>query len=179
MASRRVPLPWLVGATVVVLVAVVAVVVLTRGGDDLPDPADVAALQVTPLAGGERQPLGDLIGERPVVLNLFASWCQPCIEEMPAFERVHQDLGDEVSFVGLAVRNTPDDAMAIVEQTGVTYPTFGEGGSTDEASTLFDVVDMPTTVFIGADGAVDEIHTGAYTEGELRAAIDEYFEVAA
>jgi thiol-disulfide isomerase/thioredoxin len=177
VASRRLPLPWLIAATVVVLAA--AVVLVGGGDDDLPDPAEVAALPVAPLAGdGPQQRLGDLLGERPMVLNLFASWCQPCIEEMPAFERVHQDLGDEVSFAGLAVRNPPDKALGIVEQTGVTYPTFGEDGDADDASILFDVVSMPTTVFIDADGTVADIHAGPLTEGELRAAVDDRFGVA-
>jgi thiol-disulfide isomerase/thioredoxin len=169
VASRRLPLPWLIGATVLVLVAAVAVVAL--GGDDSPvaTPTEVRALAVEPLTGGEPQQLGDLLGERPVVLNLFASWCQPCIEEMPAFERVHEDLGDDVAFVGLAVRNPPDKALGIVEQTGVTYPTFGD--TADAASEMFDVVNMPTTVFLAADGTVEDVHTGAFSEDELRSAI--------
>lgn len=164
----------------VVLVAAVAVVVLAGGGGDaasFPDRAEVEALALDPLTGdGSQRPLGDLLGERPVVLNLFASWCQPCIEEMPSFERVHRDLGDEVSFAGLAIRNPPDKALGIVEQTGVTYPTFGDGA--DAAADLFDVVNMPTTVFIAADGTVADVHTGAFTEAELRDAIDERFGVA-
>jgi thiol-disulfide isomerase/thioredoxin len=162
-----------VGATVVVLVAVVAVVVLAGGGDDaasLPDRAEVAALVLAPHAGGPEQRLGDIRDDQPLVLNLFASWCQPCIEEMPAFERVHQDLGSEVDFAGLAVANPPEDALGIVERTGVTYPTFGDAA--DAASELFGVVKLPTTVFIQADGTVTDVHTGELTEDELRAAID-------
>jgi thiol-disulfide isomerase/thioredoxin len=172
VASRRLPLSWLVGATVVVLVAVVAVVVLAGGDDDaasLPDRAEVAALALAPHAGGPEQSLGDVLDDQPMVLNLFASWCQPCIEEMPDFQRVHQDLADRVDFAGLAILNPPEDALGIVERTGVTYPTFGDAA--DAASELFGVVNMPTTVFIQADGTVTDVHTGPLTEDELRAAI--------
>jgi thiol-disulfide isomerase/thioredoxin len=163
-----------------VLVAAAAVVAIAGrdGEDDLPDPAEVAALPIVPLTGGEPQPLGDLLGDRPVVLNLFASWCQPCIQEMPAFEQVHQDLGDEVSFAGLAVSNPPDDALRIVERTGVTYPTFDGADDADDSATVFEVEGMPTTVFIGADGTVEDIHGGELTEAELRAAIERRFGVA-
>src|SRR5687768_1393784 len=53
----------------------------------------------TLLEGGSMS-LGDLRGT-PVVLNFFAEWCPPCVTEMPAFEAVHQELGDRVAFVGL------------------------------------------------------------------------------
>jgi len=170
VASRRLPLPWLVGATVLVLVAAIAVLAI-GGGDDGPvaTPDEVRGIAVAPLTGGEAHPLGDLLGDRPVVVNLFASWCQPCIEEMPAFERVHRDLGDAVLIVGLAVRNPPEQALGIVERTGVSYPTFGD--TDDVASDMFDVVNMPTTVFLAPDGTVEDVHTGAFSESELRAAI--------
>ena len=57
-------------------------------------------------------------------MNFFASTCTPCITEMPAFEEVHQELaGEPLAFLGLAVTDRADDALALVEQTGVTYPT--------------------------------------------------------
>jgi thiol-disulfide isomerase/thioredoxin len=164
---------------VAILLAATAVVVLAGGDDDADaiDRAQVEKLGLTPLDGGADQQLGDLLGERPVVLNLFASWCQPCIEEMPTFERVHQDLGDEVIFAGLAIRNPPDKALDLVEQTGVTYPTFADAA--DAAPELFDVVNMPTTIFFDADGNVVARRAGKLTEDKLRAVIDEQLGVDA
>lgn len=187
MATRRLSLPWVIAATVVVLVVAVAVVVLSGGdgGDDFADAAEVRALPIATLvedgSGSDATSLGDLLddgngGGKPVVVNLFASWCGPCIEEMPDFERVHQAVGDEVTIAGLAVRNPPDDALGIVEQTGVTYPTFGD--EDDQASSLFDVVNMPTTIFLDADGTVLDVHSGKLSESELRAEIDERYGVA-
>jgi thiol-disulfide isomerase/thioredoxin len=184
VATRRLPLSWVIAATVVVLAVAVAVVVLSGGGDDGDDFAEPAAVRSLPIAaladGGassDATSLGDLLtdGDKPMVVNLFASWCAPCIEEMPDFEKVHRDLGDEVAITGLAVRNPPDDALGIVEQTGVTYPTFAD--EADEVSALFDVVGMPTTIFLDADGTVVEVHTGELSESELRAEIDESFGV--
>jgi thiol-disulfide isomerase/thioredoxin len=182
VATRRLPLSWVIAATVVVLAVAVAVVVVSGGGDDgddFADPAEVRALPIAALAAGgarsDATSLGDLLDGKPVVVNLFASWCAPCIEEMPDFEKVHQDLGEEVTITGLAVRNPPDDALAIVEQTGVTYPTFAD--EADQASGLFTVVNMPTTIFLDGDGTVVDVHTGELSESELRAAIDESFGV--
>jgi thiol-disulfide isomerase/thioredoxin len=180
VASRRLPLPWLVGATIAALLAAVAVVVVA-GGDDSADSADrpaaseVKSLELTALDGGAVSRVGDVLTGKPVVLNLFASWCTGCITEMPAFERVYQDLGDDVTFVGLALRNPPDDARALVEQTGVTYPTYTD--EADEAFEMFGVVALPTTVFLDADGTVRDIHLEIFTEDQLRAEIGEQFGV--
>jgi hypothetical protein len=90
---------------------------------------------------------------------------------------VYQDLGNEVTFAGLAIRNPPDDALAMVEQTGVTYPTYADAA--DEASEMFGVVAMPTTVFLAADGTVLDIHLEIFTEDGLRAEISDRFGVEA
>ena len=73
---------------------------------------------------GEEVPLSSVRGT-PTVVNFFSSTCTPCITEMPAFEEVYQDVqgSGEVAFLGLAVADRTDDALALVEQTGVTYPT--------------------------------------------------------
>jgi cytochrome c biogenesis protein CcmG/thiol:disulfide interchange protein DsbE len=183
VASRRLPLSWVVAATVAVLVVAAAVVVLSGGdgGDDFATPDEVRALPIATLVEGSNDDdssLGDLLddGGRPMVVNLFASWCAPCIEEMPDFEQVHRDLGDEVAITGLAVRNPPEDALGIVERTGVTYPTFAD--TDDRASNMFDVVNLPTTVFLDADGTVLDVHTGELSESELRAELDERYGVA-
>jgi len=121
--------------------------------------------------------LGDLLDGRPLVLNLFASWCVPCITEMPDFEQVHQELAGRVDFAGLAIRNPPAKALGIVEQTGVTYPTFADDG--DVAAEMFDVTSMPTTVFISADGEILDVHARSLDDALLRDEIEEQFGVVA
>jgi thiol-disulfide isomerase/thioredoxin len=184
VAARRLPLPWVIAATVVAVVAAGALVVLapSPSSDDGDQAGAIDARSVRELSMAslvEGQPdvqLGDLLDGRPLVLNLFASWCVPCITEMPAFEQVHQELGGQVDFAGLAVRNPPDKALGIVEQTGVTYPTFSDDD--DAAAELFDVTVMPTTIFISADGEVLDVHAGSFDEALLRDAIEEQFGVA-
>jgi cytochrome c-type biogenesis protein len=110
-------------------------------------------------------------------VNFFASWCVPCIDEMPAFERVHQSLGGQVTFLGMANRDAPGDALATVEATGVTYPTFDDPDAS--ALTYFGGLTMPTTVFIDAAGEVVEVNSGPLTEVELRARIADLFGVPA
>jgi peroxiredoxin len=132
------------------------------GGDATGD--DASDVTFALLDGGSMA-LSDLRGT-PVVLNFFAEWCPPCVQEMPAFESVHQELGDEVAFVGVDVRDAVDKGKAIVEETGVTY-TIGRDPS-GEIFQSFDAVNMPTTVLLDENGTVVATHPGALTAGELR-----------
>jgi thiol-disulfide isomerase/thioredoxin len=195
VASRRLPLSVIVAATALALVAALGVLTLLDGGDDGDASADgtaegyeltpagelpgsVAEVRLGSLAGGDDRALGELLGTTPVVVNFFGSWCVPCIEEMPAFERVHQVLGDRVAFVGMSNRErSPEDALAIVESTGVTYPTFDDPDAS--ALTYFGGLGMPTTVFIDVAGNVVDVHTGPLTEAELQAKITDLFGIAA
>ena len=88
---------------------------------------------------------------KPIVLNFFASWCPGCIAEMPAFELVGQELGDDVQFVGLAVNDRTSDAQRIVAETGVTYFTAHDS---EDLVVVYKGAVMPSTVFISADGQV-------------------------
>ena len=134
---------------------------LTREGD-VPT-ADEATFTTF---DGEEVALSSLRGT-PTVVNFFASTCTPCITEMPAFEEVHQDLGAEVAFLGLAVTDRADEAQALVDRTGVTYRT-----AQDRDGSVIKIMGgavLPTTVLLDADGAVVATHNGELDADELRA----------
>lgn len=155
----------------------------STSGDGLPGSVEEVRLHALYDAGDERglvdgvQPevLGDLLGDRPIVLNFFASWCAPCIEEMPDLETVHQDLGDDVLFVGLAYLDGAARARETVETTGVTYPTYADVDG--DALLFFESVAMPTTVFVAPDGEVLDVNSGELDEGKLRDGIRDHFQV--
>jgi thiol-disulfide isomerase/thioredoxin len=136
----------------------------------------VRELRLPSLGGDGVVDLADFRG-RPVVLNFFASWCPFCIAEMPAFERVHRDVGETVAFLGVAQRDTPGAALALVEQTGITYPT-----ALDERGRFFDALGtlgMPTTLFIGPDGRIAYVQVGPLDEAGLRSLIRQHLGVEA
>src|SRR6187455_692609 len=109
---RRLPFPprLLILSTTLALIAAVAVYVLlapSSGGDDTSQ--DQIQLEKDPTAGvayttfaGDEVSIGAHRGT-PLVVNFFSKDCVPCITEMPALEQVHQTLGDQVEFLGLAV----------------------------------------------------------------------------
>lgn len=129
--------------------------VLRPGGSSVGQP--VPDTPYEDLGTGEQTDLTAYRG-RPVVLNFFASWCVPCVTEMPAFEAVHQQLGDQVAFVGLATRDERDKTEELVEQTGVTYD-LGRDPRGDVLVALGGT-NLPTTVLIDADGNVTSLNTG-------------------
>jgi len=109
----------------------------------------------------------------PVVVNFFSSTCVPCVKEMPDFERVHRQVGDRVTFLGLDVRDTVEAGRALVERTGVTYDI-----GLDPDGTLireFGGTVLPTTVFVLPDGTIADVASGRMEREELQAAIDDNF----
>ncbi len=105
----------------------------------------------------------------PTVVNFFASTCVPCITEMPIFEQVHKELGDSVTFLGLAVADRPEDAQELVTKTGVSYRT----GQDRDGSVITALGGsfLPTTVLLASDGTIVDVYTGEVTAAELRALI--------
>lgn len=178
---------WRVLAVSTVLATIAAVgTYVVFAGDDNPQPrspAEVAQLDLTPDAGptdldtvaftefdGTEVSLASLRGG-PVLVNFFASTCTPCITEMPAFESVHQALGDQVTFLGLAVADRKDDAQKLVRRTGVTYRT-----AQDRDGSILNALRgtvLPTTVLLGADGQVLATHTGQLDADDLRTILAE------
>jgi cytochrome c biogenesis protein CcmG/thiol:disulfide interchange protein DsbE len=132
---------------------------VSEGGGDLP------SVEVE-MADGTTVALTDVLDGRPVVLNFFASWCAPCRAEMPDFAAVHRDVGDRVSFVGLAMQDTRDGGAEVVEQTGVAYPWGLD--PTGEIFVELGGFAMPTTVYVAADGKIVGTDSGAIDESQLR-----------
>lgn len=170
----------LVASTLLALIAAAAVVVVLGGGDDDGSAAPDAAVTI-PLTpsdpvdpdeatftefGGDVVALSSLRGT-PMVVNFFASFCTPCITEMPELEEVHQELGDQVAFLGLAVADREDEARDLVERTEVTYRTAQDrDGSVIEA--LGAGTRLPATVLLDADGNVVARHLGQLDADDLR-----------
>jgi thiol-disulfide isomerase/thioredoxin len=101
-----------------------------------------------PLLVGDGELASAELEGKPVVINFWGSWCSPCKEELPAFQRTYSDYQDEVEFVGINMKDNLDDARAMAEKFGLTYPLVV--GETDLEGE-FDLIGYPTTVFITSD----------------------------
>ena len=134
------------------------------------------------LFSGDTLRLSDLYGQ-VVVLNFWASWCGPCVTEMPAFERVYNEYRERgVTFLGIDTQDVELAAKAFADRIDVTYPLgvdesgrlaveFGQVGSDG-------VFALPTTVILGADGRVVRTWVGALREDVLRGFLDALLETS-
>ncbi len=95
----------------------------------------------------------DLLGQ-PIVLNFWASWCDPCREETPLLERTYQAYRDQgVQFVGVNVRDSARDARDFIDDFGVTYPVVSDPDQV-LAGALNVTSGLPQTFFIDRNGVV-------------------------
>lgn len=119
---------------------------------------------------GDERSLSIFAG-RPLIVNFFASWCTPCVKEMPDFERLHGSHGDQLNILGLAVEGARP-AQEIVESTGITYSV-----GLDEYDLLEELggFAMPTTVFISKEGDLLESHSGVLDYSGLVVRVEELF----
>src|SRR5437867_6123922 len=98
-------------------------------------PADAAALFALSLpdAQGTRQSLNQWRG-KVLVVNFWATWCDPCREEMPQFIQAQRELGPRgLQFVGIAV-DQPDKVLQFAEELGLNYPALIGGYDAIELS---------------------------------------------
>ena len=119
---------------------------------------------------GSRQALGQFQG-KIVVLNFWATWCAPCREEMPAFDRLQARWASAgVQFVGLS-----NEDAAQVERFGrqlaVRYPLWTGGEDVAELSRRLGnrLAVLPHTVILGPGGEILDVRVGPYSESELDA----------
>lgn len=102
-----------------------------------------------------------------VVLNFWASWCQPCRLEMPDFQEAwkeHRDQG--VVFVGIAVDDLASEASKFAEQVGVTYPLALD--ATGDVARAYALRGLPSTYFIDREGKLVSKLVGLANQGALR-----------
>jgi len=150
----------------IALLAAWAALLATRGlpaagpqvGDPAPDFA-VADLDGQPLR------LADLAG-RPVIVNFWASWCGPCVEEFPVLGRAlreHQEEG--LVLVGVVVRDNSEAARGFMARMDAEWPAAMDPG--EEVARRFGIYAPPETFFIGADGTIAGRQIGQLTAADL------------
>lgn len=112
---------------------------------------------------------------RPLVVNLFASWCVPCRKELPAFRAVSEQLGARVAFLGVNHQDNRKSGQDMLAEFGIRYPAGYDPDGKVAAD--YGLVGMPSTLFVSPDGRLLETHTGELTRRQLEDAISRLFGV--
>jgi cytochrome c biogenesis protein CcmG, thiol:disulfide interchange protein DsbE len=90
---------------------------------------------------------------KTVVLNFFASWCEPCKREAPALEQVWRDYRSRgVVVLGIDTNDAAGDARQFISAHGVTYPTVGGAG--DALASRYGIANLPGTYVLNRQGRV-------------------------
>lgn len=164
-------------AALAAALAVAALVTGCAGGDDGGAGRVAPAFDLESLStDGDRVTLAEYAGT-PVVLNFRASWCTPCVREMPLLERAHRRHGDEVQFVGVDGNDSRRLARELMAETGVTYPSGYD--PSDDVYRDYRLVGRPTTVFIDAGGRIRGVHAGELRGDQLDRLLAEHLGVRA
>jgi thiol-disulfide isomerase/thioredoxin len=108
---------------------------------------------------------------RPLLINVWASWCGPCIEEMPELQRFSAQQGPRgVQVIGIAL-DTPDAVRGFLDRVPVQYPILIDApGPADAGVRLGNLKGvLPYSVLIDADGRLMKQRIGPFAAGELDA----------
>ena len=110
------------------------------------------------LMDGTSITLSELQG-KPVIINFWATWCGPCVKEMPAFERLKDDFGDKIGIIAVNCGEDAETVKDFVEENGYTFPVVLD--EEYSISMLYPTNSIPYTVVLDAEGKVAHISTGA------------------
>ena len=95
----------------------------------------------------------------PVFLNFWATWCAPCLIEMPAIQKLQNTMSDSIQIVGIGVRDTRTQEIRFITKYGFTWTFILD--STLEVSRTYKVSGIPTSYFLNAKGVIVRKFVGA------------------
>ncbi len=124
-------------------------------------------------ADGNQVSLSGFYG-KPILINFWATWCPPCKAELPDFDAVYADYGEDVVFMMVNMtdgsRDTVESAQAFVSDNGYSFPVYFDCDL--DAAYTYGASSIPMTVLIGADANIIGAQVGILTEEQLRTILD-------
>lgn len=106
----------------------------------------------------------------PLVINFWASWCDPCKEEAPLLQQTWQQVQPQgVQFVGVDYEDTQSNALAFLHHYGITYPNVTD--TTGSVAIAYGVTGVPETYFVNRQGVIVQKIIGALDQHTFQQAI--------
>jgi thiol-disulfide isomerase/thioredoxin len=124
---------------------------------------------------GQRHGIAEWDGKL-LVLNFWATWCPPCLHEIPMFIKLQEHYQDRgVQFLGIAIDDA-DKVRAFADEVGLNYPTLHGQLDAIEVMGAYgnQAGGLPYTVFIDASGTIVARHPGVLDEAATTALIEEF-----
>ena len=137
-------------------------VLLTAGCTNAVSAAPDAALQSL---SGESTSIAELNQGKPLYLNFWASWCGPCVSELPDVDALAQEYGDRITSAAISVDDNTADARAYIERAGLTLKVYT--GNINTLNSGYDLSAIPVSVLIDPNGNILARHVGSMSRSEL------------
>jgi cytochrome c biogenesis protein CcmG, thiol:disulfide interchange protein DsbE len=153
-----------VAASLVAIALVASGPAAPAGAGAAPDPAAPSFTLSVLGHSGQKISLADYSG-RPLIVNFFASWCEPCQQETPLLARFYRSEHGRVAIVGLDENDILGSAMSFTRKEGVSY-TVGFDPEVIVAS-AYGVAALPQTFFLNAEHRIVDRVFGAVTLADL------------
>jgi peroxiredoxin len=127
--------------------------------------AAAPAFELEAPGGQQKVNLAEYAG-KVVVVDFWATWCQPCKESFPAYQRLAQKFGSKLSVIGVSVDEDPAGIPKFAKETGAKFPLAWDDGQITSKS--YQPPTMPTSFVVDQTGIVRFVHSG-FRAGDERA----------
>jgi cytochrome c biogenesis protein CcmG/thiol:disulfide interchange protein DsbE len=158
--------------TFTVVIAVLALIgllgygLLSKGGSSIAVGETAPDKELSVLAGSGQGEIADYRG-RWVLVNFWASWCEPCRDEAPALESFqNQHARQGFTVLGINLDDGSDDAIAFVRRYGLTYPQLRDGDGSERRD-AYGMTGFPESFLVDPDGRLALIRRGPVDEKYL------------
>lgn len=135
-----------------------------EGAPEVGDPAP--GFDLTQI-DGEAFHLSDHLG-KVVFLNVWATWCPPCVAEIPDIQKLSEAHPDDLVVIGVSLDEKESDVVKFVGDNGITYPIAMDDGYL-VAGKLYPTMYIPESVFIAPDGTIASVDVGGLTYEDMEA----------
>lgn len=113
--------------------------------------------------------LSDFRGEKPVILDFFATWCHNCERAMPKLSKLYEEYKDDVEIIGVNLRENKRTVEKFINKRNISYPIVLDSGTT---SRTYNVRYTNTHVLVRKDGSILRVVPGDLNENHIKSLIE-------